>query len=218
MAQETCHCLMARLTVGHQERACYHYHSSFQLLLWGIQSQLNPSPNFLSKVCLLHRGLPWVLLMLLVAPFWNLAHYSPKHGCSGHLNASFLGGIPYCVGLEETEPSSHFESQSSHSPGLRPGLDWPDAPARDWDSPVSDMETQRQMRNYQVWGCNDHGGPNLSPALAAQPPGVPVYFHSLVLLPSSQFCEPPDLLPIHSFFWMSQAELVATAETKKFLI
>ena len=51
------------------------------------------------------------------------------------------------------------------------------------------------------------GGPNLSPHLAIQPPLVPVYFHRLVLLPFSQFCGPPDLLPMHPFFELQ--ELVA---------
>lgn len=106
-----------------------------------------PGPLLSRRIASYARGLPWVLLMLLVAPLLNLAHYIPTQDCSGHLNPSFSGGLPNCIGLGESDPSSHFESQLSHSAGLRPGLD---APARAWDAHVNDTEMQGQGRNCQV--------------------------------------------------------------------
>lgn len=64
---------------------------------------------------------------------------------------------------------------------------------------MRDTESQGQVRNYQVL-THLSGGPNMCPALAAQPPLFPASFHSLVFLPSRQFCEPPDLHPVHSFW------------------
>lgn len=106
-----------------------------------------PGPILSRRIASYARGLPWVLLMLLVAPLLYLARYIPKQDGCGHLNPSFSGGLPNCVGLGESDPSSHFESQLSHSAGLRPGLD---APIRAWDAHGNDTEMQGQVRNCQA--------------------------------------------------------------------
>lgn len=67
---------------------------------------------------------------------------------------------------------------------------------------MSDRKTLGEERNYQKSGggrVNSGGLNHLSPALAAQSLLVLVYFHSLVLLLSSEFYELPYFLAIHSF-------------------
>lgn len=135
------------------------------------------------------RDLPGVLFLLLAAlltPPTDRVQWSSEHFLWGRERGV---GLPYCVG--ETEPSSHVGSQPSPSAGMRPRLD---ASARDWRSHVRDTESGPGEKPSSPYLS---GAPNVCPALAAQ---TPASFHSLVLLPSSHFCEPSDLLPMHSFW------------------
>lgn len=72
---------------------------------------------------------------------------------------------------------------------------------------MRDTESQGQVRNYQVL-THLSGGPNMCPALAAQPPLFPAYFHSLVsclLVSSVNHQTSFQYIP----FGVSQAWLVA---------
>ena len=135
-----------------------------------------------------------------VVPLLSSAYDSPKRGCRGHLN-TFFWRVNLLLGrFLETEPLLPLGKPTCHSTGLRPGLHQCDVPARDWDSQVSDVGMKGQVRDHQELGVW-YGRPNFSPALGAQHPLVPVYFHSLLLLPVSQFCGQPNLLPMHYLFF-----------------
>ena len=86
-----------------------------------------------------------------VGPLLGFAYCSPRQGRGGHLNSSFLGEPTLCRSWGDRAPPPTWKP-ACHSASLHTWLDRCDAPARDWDSHVSGIVMQGQVRNHQELG------------------------------------------------------------------